>query len=146
MKTAFYLFKSIRPNQWIKHGFILLPLLFARRVFHFPSLVQSLEAVAIFCLLVGAMYLINDLRDMESDRRHPVKRRRPLAAGLVSSRLAKVAAVVLLLSSLIWGASLRMEFFLVLVTYLTIQLLYSYRFKEIVILDFFPYRLGFFSG
>ena len=144
MKTAFYLFKSLRPKQWIKHGFILLPLLFARRVFHFPSLLGSLEAVAIFCLLVAAIYLINDLRDMESDRRHPVKRKRPLAAGLISPRLAKVAAAGRLLSSLIWGVSLRMEFLLVLVTYLTIQLLYSYCFKQVVILDIFSVSAGFF--
>lgn len=66
MKTTYYLSKSLRPTQWIKQGFILLPLIFAQKVFHYPSLLKSLEAVAIFCLLTGAIYLINDLVDVES--------------------------------------------------------------------------------
>lgn len=100
--------------------------------------------MGIFCLLVGAIYLINDISDVERDCRHPMKRHRPLAAGLISSRLAKVTAALLLLSSLILGAYLGLEFFLILATYLTIQLLYTYRFKEIVILDIFSVSAGFF--
>jgi 4-hydroxybenzoate polyprenyltransferase len=144
VKTVFYLFKSLRPTQWIKQGFILLPLLFAQKVFHYPSLLRSLEAIAIFCLLTGAIYLINDLVDVEADRRHPVKKYRPLAAGLISPRLVKMAAGLLLLWSLISGALVGQGFFLVLVTYLTIQLLYNYRLKDIVILDIFSVSAGFF--
>ena len=123
MKTAYYFIKSLRPRQWIKNGFVLLPLLFAQRVFHYPSLLKSLSAVAIFCLLVGAIYLINDLFDLEADRRHPVKGHRPLAAGLISPRLAKVTAAVLLLFSLLCGVWVGQGFLLVLIIYLTIQLL-----------------------
>lgn len=144
MKTAYYLFKSLRPKQWVKNGFILIPLLFARKVFHYPSLLKSMEAVVIFCLVASAIYLINDLFDLKADRRHPLKKHRPLAAGLISSRLAKVTAAVLLIFCLFWGVYLGREFFLVLVSYLTIQLLYNYRLKETVVLDIFCISAGFF--
>lgn len=144
MTTAHLLFQSLRPHQWIKNGFILIPLLFARKAFHYPSLLQSLQAVVIFCILTGGVYLVNDLVDLESDRRHPVKKYRPLARGLISPVLAKVMAAVLLLSSLLWGALCGMGFFLIVVTYLAIQLLYNYRLKEVVILDIFCVSGGFF--
>lgn len=144
MTSARLLFQSLRPNQWIKNGFILLPLLFARKVFHFPSLLQSLQAVVIFCILTGGVYLVNDLVDLESDRSHPVKRNRPLARGLISPGLAKAVAAILILSSLLWGALCGIGVFLIVVTYLAIQFLYNYRLKEIVILDIFCVSSGFF--
>lgn len=144
MTTALLLFKSLRPHQWIKNGFILLPLLFAQRVFHYPSVVDNLQAVIIFCILSSGIYLINDLFDLEADRKHPVKRNRPLAAGLISSKAAKVTAAVLLLFALIWGALLGQGFLLVVIIYLTIQLLYNLRLKEMVILDIFCVSAGFF--
>ena len=144
MATARLLFKSLRPQQWIKNGFILIPLLFAQRIFHGPSLLLGLQALVIFCILSGAIYLINDLKDLEADRRHPEKRHRPLAAGLISATLAKVTAAVLLFSSLLLGLAVGRAFLLVLAIYLTIQLLYNYRLKEVVILDIFCVSSGFF--
>lgn len=122
----------------------MVPLVFARRVFDYPCLLKSMAAVAVFCLAAGAIYLINDLFDLEADRRHPLKRHRPLAAGLISPGLAKVTASVLLLFCLLWSAYLGQEFFLILIIYLAIQLLYNYRLKEIVILDIFCISAGFF--
>lgn len=144
MTTAYLLFQSLRPHQWIKNGFILLPLIFAQQIFYYPSLLKTLEAVVVFCLLASAIYLINDLLDLEADRRHPEKRHRPLAAGLISPQLAKVTASVLLLSSLLWGVKLGQQFLFVLFIYITIQVLYNYRLKEIVILDVFCVSAGFF--
>ncbi len=144
VKTSHLIFKALRPKQWIKNGFILLPLLFAQRVFDFSSLMHSLQAVAIFCMLTGSLYLINDIVDLEADRRHPVKRNRPLAAGLISPLLAKIVASPLLLFSLLWGYSNGIDLFLVVSFYLIIQLAYNYRLKEIVILDIFAISFGFF--
>jgi 4-hydroxybenzoate polyprenyltransferase len=144
MTTARLLFQSLRPHQWIKNGFILIPLLFAQRAFHYESLLQSLQALSIFCILSGAIYLMNDLNDLEADRRHPEKRHRPLAAGLISPLLAKWTAAVLVLLSLLWGAGLGHLFLLVVTIYLTIQILYNYRLKETVILDIFCVSSGFF--
>ncbi|MCP4665733.1 MAG: decaprenyl-phosphate phosphoribosyltransferase [Deltaproteobacteria bacterium] len=144
MKTAYHILLCLRPNQWIKNGFILAPLVFAHRIFHYPSLLKGLAAFAIFCLLAGAVYMINDLFDLENDRRHPLKRKRPLAAGLVSIKVAGVTAAVLLLASFLWGGRLGLPFLLILFIYLLIQLLYNYRLKEAVILDIFCISAGFF--
>jgi 4-hydroxybenzoate polyprenyltransferase len=144
MVKARLLFRSLRPQQWMKNGFILIPLIFAQRVFHGPSVLLSLQALFIFCILSSAIYLINDINDLEADRRHPEKRHRPLAAGLISTTLAKVTAVLLLTVSLLWGAWVGRVFLFVLAIYLTVQLLYNYRLKEIVILDIFCVSSGFF--
>ena len=88
--------------------------------------------------------MINDLVDLESDRKHPEKRHRPLAKGLISPVLVKVTAAVLTLSSLVLGYLCGVSFFLVLVAYLAVQLLYSYRLKKMVILDIFCVSSGFF--
>lgn len=144
MNSAISLLESLRPTHWIKNGFIFIPLLFAKRVFYYQSLLQTLVAAAIFCLLVSGVYLINDIFDIEADRRHPTKKSRPLAAGLISPRLAKITSTVLVLSSLLWGFYLGYKFVLVLVIYLAIQLLYDYRLKQTVILDIFSVSAGFF--
>jgi len=144
MTTARLLFQSLRPIQWTKNGFILIPLVFAHRVFCYESVIESLQAVFIFCILSGSVYLINDLIDLEADRRHPVKRHRPIAAGLIPPRTAKIAATVLILLSGIWGVFIGPAFFLVLVAYLTVQILYNYRLKQVVILDIFCVSCGFF--
>ena len=144
MKTVRLLIQSLRPHQWIKNGFIIIPLPFAQQVFSYPSLIKVVQAVIIFCIMTGGVYLINDLVDLESDRRHPVKRNRPLARGLISPVLAISTAALLLLSSLLWGFFLGNGFFLILLSYLAIQFFYNYRFKETVILDVFCISGGFF--
>lgn len=81
MEALYNLLKSLRPRQWIKNGFVLIPLVFAREIFDFSSVVKGFTAAAIFCLLSSTMYLINDMVDLEADRQHPVKKQRPLASG-----------------------------------------------------------------
>ncbi len=144
MTNTMHLFQSLRPIQWIKNGFILIPLLFAQKAFNYPSLLLSLQAVGIFCALSSATYLINDLFDLEEDRKHPIKRHRPLAAGLISPGIAKITASVLLFLSLLWGVYMGPVFFLILIIYLTIQFLYNYFLKDVVILDMLCISSGFF--
>jgi len=144
MQTVHFLFLSLRPRQWIKNGFIFLPLVFARQLFDLVHLLASIQAVAVFCALTGAVYLINDYMDREEDRRHPVKRHRPLAAGLISPSLAVGTASGLLILSLLWGISIGMGFFLVLMIYLGVQVLYNLWLRDVVILDVFCVAAGFF--
>lgn len=144
VKSIPHLVASLRPKQWTKNGFILIPLLFAQKIFDGPSLLLAFQAVAAFCLMTGAVYLINDLFDMESDRRHPVKRRRPLAAGLVAPRTAWAAAAALLALSMLWGYRIGTGFFSVIMIYLFIQIVYNAGLKRVVILDIFCVSSGFF--
>src|SRR5688572_29949047 len=72
---------ALRPHQWTKNALLFAALLFAHRLFVWPDLLRSLAAFVLFCALSAVVYLVNDLADVENDRRHPDKRRRPIASG-----------------------------------------------------------------
>ena len=144
MNLISLLLKSLRPDQWIKNAFVLLPVVFAKQLFHLESFLRGLTAVALFCLLAGATYLINDLVDLKADRAHPTKRDRPLASGALSPRAAKWTAGILIGLSLLWGGLLGGGFLLILVIYLGLQVCYNLKLKEVVILDIFCVSAGFF--
>ena len=144
MKTLRLLFISTRPQQWLKNAFLFIPLVFSQQAFQLPSLWITIQAAFVFCLVSGAVYLINDLFDLASDRRHPVKMHRPLAAGLIPLPTAGIAAGVLLIAALAWGYALQISFFFMLLVYLAVQVLYNMRLKQVVILDIFCVSSGFF--
>ncbi len=138
------IFRSLRPEQWTKNAFVLIPLVFAKKLLLFPSVLEGLMAVLVFCLLAGATYLVNDLIDFKSDQRHPLKKHRPLASGGISTRTAKWTATLLLGLSLTWGSFLSRGFLFVMVIYLAVQILYNLKLKEVPILDIFCVSAGFF--
>ena len=78
--------KAIRPHQWVKNLFVAAPLVFAQRIGDVPSDLRAAAAFAAFCLLSSAVYLVNDLVDVEKDRAHPIKRNRPIASGRAQAR------------------------------------------------------------
>ena len=82
------LIKTLRPQQWVKNVFVAAPLVFARDLTDPSYALRAAIAVAAFCLLSGAVYTFNDVRDVEADRAHPTKRHRPIAAGQLSERAA----------------------------------------------------------
>ncbi len=94
------LIRTVRPHQWVKNIFVAAPLVFARHLTERSYLVREAIAVLAFCLLSGAVYTFNDVRDVEADRLHPKKKNRPIAAGHLSERAALIAAVVLAAGSL----------------------------------------------
>ncbi len=112
------LLSALRPKQWIKNGFVLAALVFSRHLFDVTYVWRSIRAAIIFVLLSGAVYLINDIFDRENDRRHPEKRNRPIASGRLSVRAALVAAVILIVVSLISAFSLDTRFGVVSAVYL----------------------------
>lgn len=138
------LFKSIRPQQWLKNLFIFAPLIFSENIFHRSMFLQSLLAFAVFCLLSGALYILNDLKDIEEDRLHPIKSKRPLAAGRLMKSQAIAAFVVLSFVSLLLAAMVNREFLWVCLVYFVLQIAYSFALKHVVILDVFIVASGFF--
>lgn len=135
--------RAIRPLQWSKNSLVFAALLFDRRVFELGPLIRCLGALAIFCAVSSAMYLINDIRDVEQDRLHPRKRLRPIAAGEVSQRQAWRLAGLLLGAGLAGAVVVRPEFVAVVVAYLALMTAYSYRLKQLVIIDVFAIAAGF---
>jgi 4-hydroxybenzoate polyprenyltransferase len=146
--VALSLFVSLRPSQWTKNLIVFAALLFGQRgtapAFLDPEAIgRALAAFAIFCVLSGVVYLINDVADREKDRLHPLKRFRPIASGAVSSSTAITTAILLTVAAL--GASwlLRPAFALVAVTYVGLLSLYSGPLKHVVIIDVLTIAIGF---
>lgn len=134
---------SLRPEQWTKNLLVLAPLALAKHLFEQGPFLRSLLAFAIFCGLSGTVYLLNDVADVERDRLHPLKRLRPVASGALSLRAAASAAVVLGLACLALAFLLGRPFAACAALYLSLNLAYSFRLKEIVILDVLSVSLGF---
>ncbi len=146
--TALSLFVSLRPSQWTKNLIVFAGLLFGQRgatpAFLVPEAIgQAIAAFAIFCILSGVVYLINDVADREKDRLHPRKRFRPIASGAISPTTAIGTAVVLTVLALGAAWFLRPAFALVSLTYVALLALYSGPLKHIVIIDVLTIAIGF---
>lgn len=138
------IFKSLRPKQWTKNLFMFAGLLFSKNIFNPPLLFKVTGAFFIFCLLAGSIYILNDLADLEEDRRHPLKRLRPIASGRLKPIQATAALMIFVIFSLTLSYRLSFSFFMVTVSYLLLQVAYSFWLKHIVILDVLVVAGGFF--
>ena len=137
------LFKAMRPKQWAKNVFIFAGIVFDGRIFDLRRLLCSLAAFAIFCLISSAVYLLNDLADIEKDRQHPVKRNRPLASGALKPAVAWVATVVLFATMLPLAFLLNSGFGWFALLYAVMMVAYSFLLKNIVIIDVMTIAAGF---
>lgn len=133
----------MRPRQWTKNSFAFVALFFDGKATDPTSLLQTFIAFILLCLMSSAVYLINDLADIESDRQHPVKKNRPLPAGKLNPTVAQVAAVVFAMGSLIAGFFLDITFWWVILSYLLIQIAYTFYLKHVVLLDISVVTAGF---
>ena len=132
----------MRPRQWTKNGFVFVALLFDA-ILTWQRVGNTLLAFVLMCLMSSAVYIMNDLSDIESDRQHPKKRLRPLPAGTLNPTVALVAAIVFALGSLIVGYLLSPALGLVLLAYLIVQAAYTFKLKHIVLLDVGLVSVGF---
>ncbi len=133
----------MRPKQWIKNGVLLAPLLFAKNVFADGQAFRALLATLSFSLLASGVYIVNDWVDREKDRQHPEKRKRPIAAGLLSPRAALLLAASCFGLSLLSALQLRIGFLQVAGGYLLLQVLYTFLLKRLVLIDVMAIALGF---
>jgi 4-hydroxybenzoate polyprenyltransferase len=140
---AFHLFSSLRPGQWSKNLVIFAGLLFGRRLFDPRAVVAAVCAFALFCVLSGVVYLVNDVADRESDRQHPLKARRAIASGALPVSVALIAAAALGFVGLSGALAIGRGFATVALAYLALQLLYSGVLKHIVIIDVLTIAIGF---
>jgi 4-hydroxybenzoate polyprenyltransferase len=134
---------SLRPSQWPKNLLVFAGVLFGLRLFDVNAVARATAAFAIFCALSGVVYLINDVADRDSDRQHPLKRRRPIASGALPVPVAVVAAIVLGTAALGAAFALGPMFLAVAVGYLALLTLYSGPLKHIVIIDVLTIAIGF---
>ncbi|HET6148253.1 MAG TPA: decaprenyl-phosphate phosphoribosyltransferase [Polyangia bacterium] len=144
------LIRAMRPKQWIKNLLLFAGFVFTLndqwRPFSpemWSALLRSLAAFSLFSLIASAVYLLNDVRDLEKDRRHPTKRNRPIASGALSPRVAIGVAIGLMPICLVAGFLLSPAFAAVATGYLGMQFAYILVLKEIVLLDVFVLAIGF---
>lgn len=134
---------SSRPRQWPKNLLVLAAVLFSGEYHSSSSLLAAVAATAIFTLATAGLYLLNDAIDAPRDREHPVKRRRPIAAGVVPVRLAVGVGIVCAAAALALAAVLAWPFGVALAVYLALQVGYSVVLKHEVILDLLAIAVGF---
>ncbi|MBN1890830.1 MAG: decaprenyl-phosphate phosphoribosyltransferase [Thermoflexales bacterium] len=137
------LWRTMRPKQWTKNGFIFIPLVFDAKLFQPRPLALTLAGFVLLCLISSVVYIVNDLSDFEKDRQHPTKRNRPLPSGQLSVRAAQIAALVLSVVTLALSFGLNVWFGLIVAGYFFIQLAYSACLKNVVIVDVMAIAAGF---
>jgi 4-hydroxybenzoate polyprenyltransferase len=129
------LLKSLRIRQWTKNGFVLLALVFDQQLTNLEALLRTLAGFLVFCLLSSTVYILNDIFDVEADRKHPKKRNRPIASGKLPIPIAVASATGLLVITLIAAYLLSVGFFLICLTYFLINLAYSKWLKHVPLVD-----------
>jgi 4-hydroxybenzoate polyprenyltransferase len=135
--------KLFRLHQWIKNIFIFVPLIFSKNLFNSGLLFTVIVGFFEFCIASSLVYVSNDIIDIESDRNHPVKKERPLAAGKISKKAAIISVIVLFLIVLLLLPFFNIIFDALLITFIILNIFYSLVLKNIVIIDIFTIAAGF---
>jgi 4-hydroxybenzoate polyprenyltransferase len=129
------IFKTMRPKQWAKNIFIFAPLVFDRKLTDFNAVLVTILGAILFSLIASVVYIINDIADIEADRKHPTKKNRPIAAGILAISTAWGAAIIILLVCFPLAISLSWQFAVICLIYLLLNLAYSKWLKHIVLID-----------
>jgi 4-hydroxybenzoate polyprenyltransferase len=141
--SAIIVARAMRPAQWLKNGIVFAGLVFGGKLLE-PTAVASATLTALtFCLLSSGFYLLNDVRDRDADRLHPVKRLRPVPAGELAPRTAVFAGTILIVSAIAGSAFLGRDLALVFLAYASLMAAYNLGLKEVVIVDVFAIAAGF---
>ena len=137
------LIKTMRLRQWTKNGFVFFALIFDKQLFQIEAFTRTLEGFLLFCLTSSAVYLLNDIADVDADRQHPEKKHRPIASGKLPLNVAWSAAIVLILVTLPTAYFLAPALAVILALYLAINILYSRWLKHVPVLDVMIISAGF---
>jgi 4-hydroxybenzoate polyprenyltransferase len=137
------LVEACRPRQWVKNAFVAVPLVFAKQLTDPHTTLRALAAVALFCGLSSAIYLWNDVVDVEKDRAHPTKRTRPIASGRLSIADARIASATLAAGALATSLTIDWRFAACVLAYIVNNVAYSLRLKRVVYVDVLSIAAGF---
>jgi decaprenyl-phosphate phosphoribosyltransferase len=137
--------KLLRPKDWAKNLFLFLPVFFGGKIFDIPRIEHLIQAFFAFCFVASTVYIVNDYRDIEDDKKHPKKRLRPLASGQVNPGAALAIAGLLIIAgfTLAWFADPKFRFISILGFYFLMNMGYSLGLKNIPILDILIVAIGF---
>ena len=133
----------LRPKHWIKNLFVFAALIFSLNLFNIVKLIASLQAFFSFCLASSFVYIINDIIDIEQDRKHPKKRNRPITSGRISIKNAIIISILCLIASTILAYFVNLNTLIIISVYIFVNIFYSMKIKNVVILDVMFISLGF---
>lgn len=143
MSKIKYLIITMRPKQWIKNIFLFAGLIFSKSFLQIEPIIKTIYGFVIFSIVSGVVYIINDLVDKENDLLHPIKKKRPIASGVLKPIEALIPAFIMFTIAIIIAYRIDLLFFVILLAYFVLVLLYSLLLKHIVILDVIIISLGF---
>lgn len=143
MKTVEIYARLLRMQQWVKNVFIFMPLIFGGYLFNAADAAKVFGVFVTFCLLSSCVYIINDINDLKSDRFHPQKKHRPLAASEVTVAQALALAVILMAAALLAGFLIGPAMLFIMALYVLLHLAYTFSLKKTVILDVIAIACGF---
>ncbi len=143
MQTIYQIIISMRPHQWIKNLFIFAALVFSEHLLIVDDVIITFVGFIIFSLIVSSVYILNDLIDVEKDKLHPLKSKRPIASGMLKKNYGIVAVLLLASCSIICAFFLNIAFALIATGYLIFNVFYSLSLKKIVIIDVMSIAFGF---
>ena len=135
--------KLLRPKDWAKNLFLFVPLFFAGEIFHLDKIVSIAWGFLAFCCIASSIYILNDFRDREEDKKHPVKRMRPLASGAIKPATALIIFALLVVTGMGLAYWIRDKFLFVLAIYFVLNVAYSFGLKNVPILDIIIVAIGF---
>lgn len=135
--------KLIRIRQWVKNGFVFAAIIFSGNLLNTHKFILTCATFVLFCLTASSIYIINDIKDINEDRNHPVKRFRPLASGVIKVTNAKIVLVCFISIFLVSSFLMNYKLFLILLLYFIINLLYTYYLKNYIIIDVMIISFGF---
>ena len=135
--------KLLRPKDWAKNLFLFIPLFFSGELFNWDIYPQLLLGFAAFSCMASSIYIINDYRDIEDDKKHPIKSKRPLPSGAVSKTTALIICILLIIAGFAIGYLIKEKFLFILGIYFLLNLGYSFGLKSIPILDIVIVAIGF---
>ena len=138
-----YVLLSMRPDQWIKNFLVFAALLFSKNLLSLSKNIEAIIGFTIFCMITGCAYMINDLVDLEKDKLHSVKSRRPLASGKLKKDTAIKIVVLVCLASLFSAFYMNILFGIIILAYFLLNIGYSIYLKNIVIIDVVSIAAGF---
>ncbi len=141
-KLIYYL-RAFRVNQWIKNLVVFTPIIFSGKLFDVPTLLTCVYAFAVFCVLSSASYLLNDIIDYPYDIKHPVKKKRPIAAGLITVPEATFIVFIMTLAALIISIFQSIPFFLLCLSFILLHFFYSLYLKKQPVIDIFAISFAF---
>ncbi len=134
-RKGIYFLQALRPYQWVKNGFVLLPIVFAGKLGDGDAVLRVAAAFILFCAAASSVYIANDLVDLESDKLYPVKKLRPLAQGHLSPKIVSLFALIFAAAAVGFGFALNLGFGVCVSAYIAGYLFYAQVLKRIVILD-----------